>query len=207
MRFKHIIFSLLVLLLSSCTKDRIIDPVDAIKPINSDGEYLLHYWNFNDNTTIDSLISSQSIIPNAQIEYFGSAFDDVNEGSDLNARNNDFAGRALRLRNPSGDLIISLPTVGYKSIKLKFASTRTNNGPQEQNFFYTTDGSNYINASIEPKQIEVPLEFQLYEIDFSLLNAVNNNPNFKVKVSFNINHDSESGNSRFDNITLEGEKI
>lgn len=207
MKFKYIVLNLLLFSLNSCTKDRIINPVDAFEPSNNKGEFLLHYWNFNDNTSIDNLISPQSIIPNAQIEYFGSAFDDVNEGSDLNTRNNDFAGRALRLRNPSGDLIISLPTVGYKNIKLKFASTRTNNGPQEQNFFYTTDGNNYINASIEPKQIEVPLEFQLYEIDFSVLNAVNNNPNFKVKVSFNINHDSESGNSRFDNITLEGKKI
>lgn len=174
----------------------------TIPPTTSETE-VFHYWNFNDDTDNITLITPN--IGNGTLSYFGATFDDV-DGSELNVRNLEEAGKGLRLRNPSGDLIMNLPTTGYQNIEVKFAVTRSGSGSQDFNISYTIDGTNYINTDINPSTFSISEEYELREFNFTGITGVDNNPNFKVKLSFDETSSiAESGNSRFDNLTVEGE--
>ena len=178
--------------------------------------FLLHYWNFNALPTgtlsnpITSDFSINSTSASITYEGIGAGYaDQFSPGSDLNARNNDAAGLGVRFRNPSNtrDVILSVPSNGYKDLILKFATYRTNTGAQTQNYSYSIDGINFVSTGLNITSYEVPLEpnFELVTLDFSQINAVNNNGNFKIKISFSGSQASgSSGNNRFDNITLEG---
>jgi hypothetical protein len=181
--------------------------------------FLLHYWNFNTlpTGTLSNPVSSDFSInsTSASIAYegIGAGYaDQFSPGSDLNARNNDGAGLGIRFRNPSNtrDVILSVPSSGYKDLILKLATYRTNTGAQTQNYSYSIDGINFVSIGLNVTSYEVPLEpnFELVTLDFSQINAVNNNGNFKIKISFSGSQASgSSGNNRFDNITLEGKTI
>lgn len=191
----------LLFILVSCTDDR--DFPEINNPITNEDYQLVHYWNFNDVTT---LITPTYTENNASLEYYGSYFDDVNPGSDINTRNEDEAGNALRLRNPSGAFIISLPTTGYKDVILSYASTRTGSGSQLQTISYTTDGTNYTQNGLSQSEFTMFEDtFVLIQLNFSHIEQAHNNPNFKVKVEFdNASSLIQNGNNRIDNITLDG---
>jgi len=198
---KKIILLLTPFFVVSCTVDRDIDDLGGTDISNPEYENI-HYWNFNNTNSNQSLISPTN--GNGSLVYYGAYFDDINEGTTINVRNDDEAGSALRLRNPSGDFIMSLPTTGYENVVLTFAVTRTNNGPQQQSLTYTLDGENYTDAGLSNAFYGVTTEFLQRQFDFSSISGVDNNPHFKVKISFFTNADGESGNTRFDNITLDG---
>lgn len=187
--------------LFSCTDDRDFPEID--NPIANEDYELVHYWNFNDLAT---LIVPTYTVSNASLEYFGSYYDDVNPGSDINVRNANEAGNALRLRNPSGAFIINVPTTGYKDVILSYASTRTGSGSQTQTISYTTDGINYTQAGLSQTEFTMFEDtFVLVQLNFSNLENTYNNPNFKVKVEFdNASSLIENGNNRIDNITFDG---
>ena len=188
-------------MLFSCTDDR--DFPEINNPVANEDYELIHYWNFND---IAALVVPTHTIGNASLEYFGSYYDDVNPGSDINVRNENEAGNALRLRNPSGAFIISVPTTGYKDVILSYASTRTGSGSQTQTISYTLDGINYTQAGLSQSEFTMFEDtFVLVQINFSHLDNTDNNPNFKVKVEFdNASSLIQNGNNRIDNITLDG---
>ncbi|MES2691649.1 MAG: Ig-like domain-containing protein, partial [Bacteroidota bacterium] len=180
---------------------------------NLAAQSLLHYWNFNTTSSHQAhLTPSVSTISGAAIDTFlysgGSALVDVaggtGQGFDLNnynARNADAAGNHLRFNNPIyGALRFSLPTTGHKDIVVKYASIRSGSGAYYQFIHYTTDGSNYmLFDTIEPTTTPT-----LYTLDFSALNAVNNNANFKIRITFGQGGGGAAGNNRIDNFTLEG---
>lgn len=195
----------LLTLLFSCTVDRDFETLSDLPDLTDPDFELIHYWNFNNNSNNTTLISPT--VGNGSLSYLGADFDSVDEGTTINARNNDASGSALRLRNPSGDFILSLPTVGYEKVIFSYATTRTNNGPQEQTLSYSIDGENFTTAGLTNNQLGVTTDFLLRQFDFSQIEGVNNNPNFKIKIAFNINADGESGNSRFDNITVDAVPI
>ncbi|MEO9953511.1 hypothetical protein [Nonlabens sp.] len=180
--------------------------VDNSTPQASNSRFeLFQYWNFNDDTDLVTLITPN--VGSGTLEYSGASFDDVG-GSDINARNMDADGRALRLRNPSGDFIMNLPSTGYENLSLKFAVTRSGSGSQTFQIAYTVDGTNYIDTGISPTTYTVIEDYELREFDFSAITAVNNNANFKVKITFDATSAAAtSGNSRFDNLTLEGDTL
>lgn len=187
------------------------NPTDPEEPQEPDNElYLFHYWNFN---TLSSG-NNPEIAPNTgngTLEYSGSYYDRVSPGSDTNARNEDTAGYALRLRNQSGDFIIGIPTAGYKNIVVKYAATRTGSGSQTQTISYTVDGINYIKTGLSQTEFTITeddIVYSLYEVDFSSISGVNNNANFKIKVEFDQPSSTISnGNNRIDNITVEGNAL
>lgn len=184
--------------LVSCTDDRDIPQISA--PVNPDYE-VVHYWNFNDVSALDTPTYTEG---GGAFTYAGARFDEVDPGTDSNARNEDPAGTGLRLRNPSGDFILSLPTTGFKDVVFTFATMRTSNGPQNQSISYTVDGTNYITTGLANPEIGVSEQFVLQQFDFTEIPAADNNPKFKIKISFSVNADLDSGNSRYDNITLDG---
>ncbi len=176
------------------------------------GQTLLHYWNFNVNTSEATIVtptlsqisgSSLTAIQSASsvIDFAGGTGQNF-EIQNLNARNSDVAGTHLRFNNPiGGELVFAIPTTGYQAIVVKFATRRSASGAGTQNWFYSTDGTNYVALNtIIPNNGDPALA----TLDFSGIVSANNNPNFKIKVSFSVGTGGTVGNNRFDNFTVEG---
>ncbi len=211
---KRILFCLGILFVlgSSCTQDRNIEEEQVIN-IDPSSE-LMFYWNFNALVGISTAIAPdlQTSSATATISYDGTGagfMDGDTGGYTINARNDDPAESLLKVRNPSDtrNLIFNVPTTGYRKIILQFATARSpNNGATTQNYSYSIDGINFIQTGLSKINHNTTAEIpDLILLDFSTITEVDNNPNFKVKVSFEgATISSTSGNNRFDNVTLEG---
>lgn len=186
------------LTVTSCIKDRIF-PVTPPPVVT--GRDLIHYWNFNG----DTLLKPTQSIGNASVEI-GGLYDAVNPGSLLNAHFSDDTGNALRVRNPSTNLILHIPTTGYKTPVITYAVMRTSSGAQQNEITYTTDGTTYINDHIDPASVTVTESWIMYSIDFHDVPASADNPNFALEITFSNGNTGTSGNDRFDNISIEAEK-
>ena len=183
-----------MLFIASCTKDR-------FPPLNGDGttgvESTIYFWDFNDANT-QSISSPVVSVGNAQMSYSG-VFD-YSDGTTLNGIQGTTAGTCLRLRNPAGSYTIKISTLGYEKIKLSYALMRTNNGAQENRISYSTDGINYFQNGISPAITTAGLTFELKEIDFTSVLALNNQNEIFIKIEFHLGNDNPTGNNRFDNV-------
>ncbi|RZJ67840.1 MAG: T9SS type A sorting domain-containing protein [Flavobacterium sp.] len=180
----------------------------------TNAEQALYYWHFNtletpvDVTTIQAdynLISGAAPL----MTYTGTGPRDIDAnstGSIINIHFDELSGKCARVRNPSQgrSLDFDLPTTGYKNIKFDFAVQRTNEGMLTNNFAYSVDGVNFVQTNLNPTSAAISTEFSLVQLDFSAITAVNDNPNFKVRITFEGNTTGDNGNNRYDNITLKG---
>ena len=203
-RYSILILSF-ALFLSACVKDR-IQPA-AVTPVLGSGDSLMYYWNF------DNADSSQHGTSFTGAGLSGASFKaycsyiDYTTGTLVNIQRNGTAGGScLRVRNPSDSIIFTMPTTGYKNITLQFAEQRSSSGPSQNSVYYTTDGKNYISSGLANNAYLVDTTFGLHGFDFSADVNTNNNSKFAVKIIFNNNNTSTSGNDRFDNVSLFGEK-
>lgn len=212
MKKRYLILAFLNLILISCTTDREIIINNTYIDPNS---VLIHYWNFNSLTGTQTSINPDfTLLPSgyASISYLGTGagyMDSFTPGYDLNSQNSDLAGTGIRARNPSDtrSLLMSLPTTGYGSIVVQFATATTSSGASTQNYSYTIDGTNYITTGLSTTVFNPNLDptCSLVSLDFSAISGVNNNPNFMIKINFSGSTASgTSGNNRFDNITVKG---
>lgn len=178
---------------------------------SSKGQTLVHYWNFNTSTDETTLLTpSVSLVSGAGITRIAggtSAFEIPGTGQNfnidnVNAREGAASGDHLRFNNPiGGALVFSLPTTGYENVVVKYATRRSAQGAGTQKIEYTTDGSNYASfGTFSP----VDGNPTLATFDFSALPATDNNPNFKIKITFESTGGGTGGNNRFDNFTLDG---
>ena len=175
------------------------------------GQTLVHYWNFNNNTSIATITAPSQTLGGASLIAIpgGSSVIDFANGTgqnfnvlNLNARNSDPSGTHLRFNNPiGGALEFSLPTIGYENCIVKFATRRSGSGAGTQVWSYSIDGTNY---TFFTNVIPVDGDPVLTTLDFSGIDATDNNPNFKLKVEFQQGSGGTVGNNRFDNFTLEG---
>ena len=178
----------------------------------SQGQSLLHYWNFNSNASVSAITApSQSNIAGGAltanlsgitaIDFAGGTGQNFNV-LNLNARNSDASGTHLRFNDPIGSsLVFALPTTGYENAIIKFATRRSGSGAGTQVWSYSTDGTNYtFFSNITPNNGDPGLA----TLDFSSISATDNNPNFKLKVEFQQGAGGTVGNNRFDNFTAEG---
>lgn len=170
---------------------------------------LVHYWHFNNlpDEVFDRVASDVSLVGEGSITYpgTGDGYLDQTAGSLLNARQNQPAGFGLRVRNPSNtrEMIITSPSTGYSDLELSFAVHRTNNGAQEQQLFYSSDGGNNWVALGEPYGIQTTYEVKTF--DLGDIAGVNNNPHLRFRILFTDEAAAGvEGNNRFDNIVLEG---
>ena len=137
--------------------------------------------------------------------------------ANINARNGDPAGFALRVRNPSTNLIIAAPTTNYKNIVLQYsvALSSTTSAPLTDSIYYSTDGVNYIHVTpaigqspvsttTSPLALAADPGYILLKYDFTTISAVNNNPNVKFKIAFANGNTGTKGNTRIDNVTVDG---
>lgn len=175
---------------------------------------LVHYWNFNAFDTEANHVAPTYTAGGANLAYIagGSSANDYQNGTgqnfnvqNLNARNGDASGNHLRINNPIGaTLIFSLPTTGFQDVVLKYATRRSGSGAGTQEIAYTVDGTNYISlTTIAPNNGDPTLQ----TFDFSAIAAADNNPNFKVRVTFLLGSGGDVGNNRFDNVTLDGSPV
>jgi len=181
--------------------------------IAANAQTLLHSWNFNNSTSLPTLLApntaliagasiTHNIITNSEIPITGNSTGQGFETTNPNARNSDEAGTHLRFNNPlGGNLVFALPTTGYKDVVVKYATRRSTSGAFNQIIDYSIDGTTFINfTTIMP----VGADPTLQTLDFSSILTANNNPNFKIKISFTQGASGLAGNNRFDNFTLEG---
>ena len=179
------------------------------------GQTLMHYWNFNDNTSIAAITTpSKSIISGVSLVAIagGTSVVDAAGGTaqnfdllNINARNSDVAGTHLRFNNPiGGALQFAIPTTGYQNVVVKMATRRSSSGAGNQLWSYSTDGTNFVAFStIAPNNGDPALA----TLDFAAITAANNNPNFKLKVEFAQGSGGLVGNNRFDNFTVDGSSL
>src|SRR5690606_829664 len=89
--------------------------------LNMKGQTLLHYWDFNDPTSVQTITAANvSVVSGASIAYTLGATTDLAyangtgqnfDVNNYNARNGAVAGTHLRFNNPiGGSLVFSLPT-------------------------------------------------------------------------------------------------
>lgn len=174
------------------------------------GQTLIHYWNFNDNTSAATVTTPTSTMMNGSLASIagGTSVIDFAGGTgqnfslqNLNARNGDGSGTHLRFNNPiGGALQFNLPTTGYNNIIVKFTTRRSGQGAGTQTWSYSTDGSTFVQFQTVNPQDADP---QLITLDFSAIQGANNNPNFKLKVEFSATGGGTGGNNRFDNFTVD----
>lgn len=173
---------------------------------------LVHYWNFNNSASeADLLAPTLSLVNGAGIEHIqgGSSAvqitSNTGQGFDItnpNARNGDAALTHLRFNNPiGGTLVFSAPTTGYQQIVVKYGTRRSGSGAGTQIIEYTLDGVSFDTLkTIDPVDGNPNLE----TLDFSGIAGVNDNANFKIRITFIQGPGGTVGNNRFDNVTLEG---
>lgn len=191
--------------------------------IGTNPTVLLHYWNFNDFNSLnpgDSTVLPTSTIGGGIIKFDANYCDTVIVSSlapNNNARNGDIAGAALRVRNPSTSVIIAAPTTNYKNIVLQYsvALSSTTSAPLMDSIYYTIDGVNYIHVSpaigqspvsttTTPLALAADPGYILLKYDFSTVSAINNNPKVKFKIAFASGNTNAKGNTRIDNVTVDG---
>jgi hypothetical protein len=199
----------IVLQLSQATQvtAHFIDPTQT-------GDDLIYYWHFNTLDTpadVTTIVADYKLIQEASplMTYTGTGERDIdsnNEGSTINLHLGEVAGRIARVRNPSVNrsLVFDLPTTGYQNIKFDYAVMRTNQGQLKNIVSYSLDGINFTQAGLTTTEFDVLTTFNLVQLDFTAIPGVNNNPNFKVRITFDGNTVASNGNNRFDNITLKG---
>lgn len=183
---------------------------------------LIHHWNFNDipndvffSTTSPELLNLSSRLYGALLSYDGGSWDRVNHPTQLNARETPYdeeEDRALRLRNPSGSFTITLPTSGYYDMVFRYAVTRTTNGAHAHEIMYSVDGGEtFMQDGLDQTEVTVnDGEYKLVEVDFSGIEGVDNNRDFQVRLTMTgegSEPENDSGNQRFNNITLDGSVI
>lgn len=181
-------------------------------------QVLIHHWNFNEipndvdfSNSDPELLNVSSRIYGAFLSYDGARWDRVNEPTPLNAREEPYLeedDRGLRLRNPAGALTMYLPTTGYRDVVLCYAVLRTSSGAHQQRIAYSIDGGEtFTTEGIDTAAIDVGFYHDLVEVDFTGIEGVGNNPDFQVRITLtgeNSGPDNDSGNQRFNNITLDG---
>lgn len=178
-------------------------------------EELLYYWHFNDlDTPVDDvtdIAADYKLLPDTdpKMVYTGTGprdMDHFNQGSDLNLQLIEGPGRAARVRNPSvgRSVEFNMPTDDYEDILFEYAVHRSGQGMLQNIIAYSVDGVTFTQEGLTTPVFNILEDYTLITIDFSTIEAVSNNPDFKIQITFEGNTDQENGNNRFDNVTLKG---
>ncbi len=171
---------------------------------------VLHYWHFNNMSSgaVTSVVADTTafaIAPAITYPGSGTGFIDANSGDGNidNVRFNEPAGNSLRARNPSDtrSLDIELPTTGFEDIVFSYEVYRSSNGQLGQIVEYTTDGTTYNFLD----SLTITASYQTFFWDFTGMGAVEDNPDFKIRINFFGQNTGIDGSNLFDNFVLEGE--
>lgn len=137
------------------------------------------------------------------------------EGND-NIGYNDVDMRGLQIRQPFVDngneniMILNMPTTGFSDITMRFAAI-DEDAVEKLIIDYSTDSENinWTSSGMGSNEFLLKEVYDFFEIDFHGIKAVENNPDFKVRIRFegeNLDEDDEN-RATFNNISLEGKAI
>ncbi len=181
---------------------------------------LIHHWAFDNipndvffptRTEISAggITGGQSTVSGAWLRYDGEQWDRVNAPTPFNARTvpyDEDEDRALRLRNPSGDFLLRLPTTGHSDVVFRYVVTRSSNGAAGHEIAYSTDGSVFVSQGLPYSSVKVGEKYIMHELDFSGMEEVDDNPDFTIRITpsgVGSEPDNLDGNQRFNHITMD----
>ncbi|MBN1567561.1 MAG: PEP-CTERM sorting domain-containing protein [Acidobacteria bacterium] len=164
-------------------------------------------WNFNDAVSGTTGGLSEFLVDRGNgvmTSSFISASIGNTTGSNLNSRDGDPAGQALRLSgnaNNGENLTWLVNTTGYEEIDVSFATQRTSTGFSANQFQYSFDaGVTWLNFG----DIFMPgTGFVLQEFNLSAIPTLSNNPYAGFRIVFG-GASGSSGNNRIDNLVVAG---
>lgn len=123
--------------------------------------------------------------------------------------------RGMQIKEPfigdagENNLILNLPMIGFERATLKFASM-DEGAVQRLRFDYSISAGTdqWVTTGLNADQIEqdiVTNEYLPIEVDFTEINGINNNPDFKVRIRFIVEDGTRNEGDRvtFNNISLE----
>lgn len=167
------------------------------------GDSTLHRWNFNAATSDPNVLAQPTQTIGGGALAYSATWDTATTGTMVNAAAGAAAGGALKLKNPSGNLTISVPTTGFKNVLLKYATARNSTGPQTQTIAYSLDGTTFTSAGLSP--YTAGTEYAIAVFDLSAITGAADNPNFKVRISYSVGNGNLAGYTLMDNISVEGD--
>ncbi|MFN9113693.1 MAG: putative Ig domain-containing protein, partial [Bacteroidota bacterium] len=124
--------------------------------------------------------------------------------------------RGLQIKQPfqSGGLentmVFNFSTLGYKKIKFSFAAVDEGAASAIAVDYSINAGTPlWITTGLASASLPLTASYQLFEVDFSTINTVDNNANFKIRLRFTgPNMTADLGNRvTFNNIAVDGVKI
>ena len=179
----------------------------------------IHYFNFNDNVPasgnwiqpIDATVGTGSLIYTFEnaVSFAGTTINgntgEVNGGSFVPTGGAETEGVFV---NNGKHLQLNIPTTGYENVIVSYATRRTSTGFTAQTVEYTVNGSSWSELDVfDITAMENNwLASQVLTLDFSAIEAVNDNSDFAIRIVLN-GATSASGNNRFDNISVVGDVI
>ncbi len=179
-------------------------------PMLAQAQTLVHYWNFNDNTSqaniltpSTALVAGASIVPSAgaviNLSGTSNGYD-----NNLNARNGDAFGTHLRLDDAAGDTLwFYLPTTGFQNPVVTMSTRRSNSGAGDMVCSISDDGGATFTyfATINPISGNPTLQ----TLDFTGVAAAQNNPDFVLQIAYVQGAGGTAGTNRIDNLTLDAD--
>jgi hypothetical protein len=172
---------------------------------------LIHLWHFNElpgDDQLQSVATDYSAAEPGELSYPGEGpgfMDRVDDGTGVNPGEGLEPGSGLRVRNPSHtrELVFSVPSTGFDSLELSYATRRTPSGAWNQAVYVSADGGGSWSQAGET--IVVSEDWQRVILDLSGFPELDNNAGMQVRILFGgETAPGESGNNRFDNIMLRG---
>ncbi|MBL9173838.1 MAG: hypothetical protein JNL10_09910, partial [Verrucomicrobiales bacterium] len=181
---------------------------------------LVHAWNFNDTTSVTTLLTPSATLAGAPATMSVSPASAPNYSADILSSSvtdqgvfgwnrvwGDPVGAHLRINNPLTPYTLGLgiPTSGYRNIIVKYETRRSSSGAGTQQVEYTVDGTTYIPfRTVLVQDVGATGDVPVVVLDFSGVSAAENNPNFGIRIAFAQGSGGTGGNNRFDNLTVRG---
>jgi len=192
---------------------------------------LIHYWNFNNFTTV-GVLGDPTQIPPITADYsifspnpatlyyrplpgvssaYQSYWDFLSPGDTTNCRNGAAIGNCLRPRYmDSMQLKFQIPSTGYKNLVFTYVVERSGSGPQRNSYAYSVDAGNTWKTSglSIPNSPVVATAVPFDSVSIQITDPLaDNNPNLYFRIVGDSVVTALKGNNRIDNITVEGTKI
>ena len=121
--------------------------------------------------------------------------------------------RGLQIKQPfqndgfENQLIFEISTTAYQDILMGFAAKNENAAHTILvDYSITENTTEWTTAGLENSSFSLSEDYQTYEIDFSAIDAVNNNPNFKMRLRFDGENMTLDNGDRvtFNNFSVKG---
>jgi hypothetical protein len=180
-----------------------------IGSLNLTAQTTIHCWDFNAAANFSSPVSTDHrVAGTGTIEHNIPSTISSLGGNDANACSGSIAGNAFCPTVGAGNLAndshidFIFPTTGYEDISFSFWFRRTATGFNDNILLYSTNGGTSFNE-LTTFSFTAATGGTTLNFDFSAIPAVNDNPNFRIRIVLK-DGSATVGNNRYDNVKLEG---